>query len=245
MTLSHDRIKTYLRKVTRQLEQFCSRDNGKYYFKEFYRWAEQNGDFIRWLDSLKNMWLESIIEYEAAPGAGPAGAAAAAPGRPARTTTAFPPPSAAPTHGPQGVYGYRYTVKKVFTLGVRREQRHTKRLGYQNPYSDELRLSMHTDQPMLLTLPKLTYVIAPQQRGNIQLQFEPKPRERADSTAQIRLWIHNETTDQNEECAPSYSLQHLLLNCLLCSDDGVWLGRRCIVFNVTYLTEFEANIAPR
>jgi hypothetical protein len=37
-------------------------DNGKYYFKEFYRWAEQNDDFLRWLDSLKNMWLESIIE---------------------------------------------------------------------------------------------------------------------------------------------------------------------------------------
>lgn len=204
MTMSHDRIKTYIRKVTRQLEQFCSRDNGKYYFKEFYRWAEQNGDFIRWLDSLKNMWLESIIEYEAAPGAGPAGAASAGPGRPARTTTAFPPPSAAPTHGPQGVYGYRYTVKKVFTLGVRREQRHTKRLGYQNPYNDYLRLSVHTDQPMLLTLPKLTYVIAPQQRDNIQLQFEPKPRERADSTVQIRLWIHNETTDQNEEYAPHF-----------------------------------------
>ena len=92
MTLSHDRIKKYLAKVTRQLEQFCSRgsqqrhichlvweigstalellsashrvtlDNGKYYFKEFYRWAEQNDDFLRWLDSLKNMWLESIIE---------------------------------------------------------------------------------------------------------------------------------------------------------------------------------------
>jgi uncharacterized protein YukE len=62
MTLSHDRIKKYVAKVTRQLEQFCARDNGKYYFKEFYRWAEQNGEFLRWLDSLQNMWLESIIE---------------------------------------------------------------------------------------------------------------------------------------------------------------------------------------
>ena len=118
--------------------------------------------------------------YEASPGAG-AGAGAGGPTRPPRTTTAFPPPSAAPTHGPQGVYGYRvstttlmhtqrlgavadtlwpwqYTVKKVFTLGVRREQRHTKRLGYQNPYTEDLRLSIHTDHPHLLTLPKLNYV---------------------------------------------------------------------------------------
>ena len=47
-------------------------DNGKYYFKEFYRWAEQNDDFLRWLDSLKNMWLESIIEgVRARPATGP------------------------------------------------------------------------------------------------------------------------------------------------------------------------------
>jgi hypothetical protein len=51
MTLSHDRIKKYVAKVTRQLEQFCARDNGKYYFQEFYRWAEQNGDFLRWSPS--------------------------------------------------------------------------------------------------------------------------------------------------------------------------------------------------
>ena len=53
---------------------------------------------------------------------------------------------------------WQYTVKKVFTLGVRREQRHTKRLGYQNPYTEDLRLSIHTDHPHLLTLPKLNYV---------------------------------------------------------------------------------------
>ena len=183
-----------------QIAQFCAADNGKYYFKEFYRWAEQNDDFLRWLDSLKNMWLESIIEYEAAPGAGMGGDPTGGAGRATRTTTAFPPPSAAPTHGPQGVYGYRYTVKKVFAMGMRKEQRHTKRLGYQNPYTEDLRLSVHTDQPQLLTLPKLTYVIPPQQRESIKLQFEPKPRNRAESSAQVRLWIHNENTDQNEEC---------------------------------------------
>ena len=35
------------------------------------QWADQNGDFLRWLESLRNMWLESIIEYEASPGGGP------------------------------------------------------------------------------------------------------------------------------------------------------------------------------
>ena len=35
------------------------------------KWADQNNDFLRWLESLRNMWLESIIEYESSPGAGP------------------------------------------------------------------------------------------------------------------------------------------------------------------------------
>lgn len=42
-------------------------------------------------------------------------------------------------------------------------------------------------------------VIPPQQRETLKLQFEPKPRNRAESHAQIRMWIHNESTDQNEE----------------------------------------------
>ena len=45
-----------------QIAQFCAADNGKYYFKEFFRWADQTPAFTRWLDSLRNMWLESILE---------------------------------------------------------------------------------------------------------------------------------------------------------------------------------------
>eukprot|EP01047_Picozoa_sp_COSAG01_P041115 COSAG01_NODE_3508_length_5989_cov_5.088115_4_plen_144_part_00 len=135
-----------------------------------------------------------------------------------RTTTAFPAPSATAAFGPQGVYGYRYVVKKVYSLSVRRDGAHSKRLGYHNAYSQPLRLSLHTDCPSLVSLPKLLYVIPPQQRESLRLKFEPKPRAMAENTAQIRLWVHNELTDTNEEC---------------------------LVFNVSYLTDFEASMAAR
>lgn len=53
---------------------------------------------------------------------------------------------------------------------------HSKRLGYQNSYAEDLRLSLHTDNPQLLQLPKLLYVIGPQQREGLRVNFQPKPR---------------------------------------------------------------------
>ena len=37
MTLSCERVQKYVDKMRRQLEQFCARDNGKYYFKTFFQ----------------------------------------------------------------------------------------------------------------------------------------------------------------------------------------------------------------
>ena len=121
---------------------------------------------------------------------------------------------------------------------------HSKRLGYQNSYAEDLRLSLHTDNPQLLQLPKLLYVIGPQQREGLRVNFQPKPRTmvrhcchyrcafprqsndcvafascvQAEQHAEVRLWVHNERTDENEEC---------------------------IVFHVTYLNNFEADIVAR
>ena len=127
-------------------------------------------------------------------------------------------PSATSTSGPQGVYGYRYVVKKTYSVAVGNTTAHSKRLGYKNAYADPLRLSLHTDQPELLKIPKLLYVIQPQQREALRLQFEPKPRGLLQQYAQIRLWVHNEATDANEEC---------------------------VVFNVSYLSNFEASVNQR
>jgi len=55
----------------------------------------------------------------------------------------------------------RYTVKKTFTIGVKIGTRLSKRLAYTNPYSHDLRLTLHTDSPEMLHLPKLFHKIGP------------------------------------------------------------------------------------
>jgi hypothetical protein len=157
------------------------------------------------------MWLESIIEYEAAPGAGPH----ANGGNLARAKPAFPAAPPGVSYGPHDVYGFPFTVKKTYTVGVKIGRRLTKRLGYTNPYTHELRLTLHTDQPKMLHLPKLLHVIPPGEKTQLRLEFEPRPQ-RVDNVAepqlQIRLWVHNEGSGENEEC---------------------------IAFNLSYLTAFE------
>ena len=95
-----------------------------------------------------------------------------------------------------------------------------------------MHLSLHTDSPALLTLPQRSgIVIPPMGSARLRLRFEmPPTRLQAQiaavaagrrappggSTEKVRLWVHNEATNQNEEC---------------------------LVFAVCYLTDFESQIA--
>jgi len=73
----------------------------------------------------------------------------------------------------------------------------------------------------MLHLPKLFHKIGPGEQGVLKMSFEPRPQKvsgLAEPQLQIRLWIHNESTDENEEC---------------------------ILFNLNYLSAFESGLLFR
>ena len=237
LTLSHDRISAYLSLQQRELAAFCKRDTGKYFFSEFFRWADQDNDFLRWLTSLANLWYDSIMHYEEMSPSGTSGGQASPVSSPVsqphtlpteivRKLPEFPVVQKGVTIGPGDVYSYPYTVKQAYTVTVhRRHGVHAKRLQYQNPYGEPLRLSLVTDKPELLTLPTRVYTLGPLETVKLSLEFEPHPRQMqvfGDGGAgeethhdQVRLWVHNESATRNEEC---------------------------LVFNCRYLTMFETKL---
>eukprot|EP01046_Picozoa_sp_COSAG06_P018586 COSAG06_NODE_1299_length_9946_cov_11.715345_2_plen_260_part_00 len=242
LELSHDRVTKYLALQQKELAQFCARDRGKYFFAEFYQWAEQDNDFLRWLESLRNLWYESIMQYEEAhtDKGGSDGAADAyqphtLPNQIVRRKViTFPPVQKGEIVAPEGVYAYPFIVKQTYAVTIKRggsNARHGKKLQYTNPYGEPLRLSLSTDHPELLTLPQNVYTLEPLGLARLILEFEMHPQHlhdvlggsgsgalQADATthyAQVRLWVHNESAARNEEC---------------------------IIFNCSYLTEYESKL---
>lgn len=235
LMLSHERISAYLALQQRELAAFCKRDTGKYFFSEFFRWADQDNDFLRWLASLANLWHDSIMHYEemspssssggkASPVSSPVSQPHTLPTEIVRKLPEFPVVPKGVALGPDEIYSHPYTVKQTYTVTVhQRQEVHAKRLQYQNPYGETLRLSLVTDKPELLTLPTSVYTLGPLEAVKLSLEFEPHPRQiHANGSAgdvthhdQVRLWVHNESAARNEEC---------------------------LVFNCRYLTMFETKL---
>eukprot|EP01043_Picozoa_sp_COSAG02_P028484 COSAG02_NODE_1728_length_11182_cov_3.295227_3_plen_318_part_00 len=230
LQLSHERITAYLRLQQKELADFCSRDKGKFFFTEFYQWAEQDNDFLRWLEGLRNLWYESIDQYEEAYRELGPGSAGFQPHYPptqvVHKTAIFPAVPKGEVIGPEGTYSYAFTIKQTYAVTIKHggpNARHGKRLHYKNPYGERLRLSLTTDQPELLTLPRTIYVLEPLEEIQLSLEFERHPEQLHQSngkdigvhSAQIRLWVHNESAARNEEC---------------------------LVFNCSYLSSYETKL---
>ena len=236
LELSHARLQRYIRAKRADLARFCARDKGKYYFAEFYRWAEQDGDFLVWLESLRNLWLETIVQYED-PAASPQ--PHTLPSERPRPRSLFPNVPRLGNPGEQGVYTFPYEVKSRYTLRVARSVL-SKRLEYNNPYGEALRLELTTDRPDLLTLTQPVYSIPPLGQARLALQFEPpaarRGREPPPTHAQLRLWVHNQSA-----CAQPPALSARISfrspGAIACAGRN----EECIVFNIHYLTAFEVE----
>jgi hypothetical protein len=228
--LSHERITAYLRLQQKELADFCSRDRGKFFFSEFYQWAEQDNDFLRWLDGLRNLWYESIHQYEEIYRELGPGSAGFQPHDPptkvVHKTAIFAAVPKGEVMRPEGAYSCPFTIKQTYAVTIKHgglNARHRKRLHYKNPYGERLRLSLTTDKPQLLTLPQNIYVLEPLEDIQLSLEFEMHPEQLRQSSsndigvhsAQIRLWVHNESAARNEEC---------------------------LVFNCSYLSSYETKL---
>jgi len=177
-----------------------------YLWEDIEAWANGHADFGRWLDSLRNLWLECLLEGESKPGSVEEG-------------------EPSPRHT-QTRYGYEFVVKKVFNVQLpargegdaEQEQVVAKRLQYTNPYAEPLAISLHTDSPSILRLPPNAFRLdagagagADRHAGSsatLPLQFvAPRRRRRARgrreeaaACATVRLFVHNETAGRCEEC---------------------------------------------
>lgn len=215
LQLTHERIVSYLRLQQKRLAEFCSRDNGKFFFTEFFQWTVQDNNFLRWLEGLRNLWYESIDHYEEVYRALGPGNSGFQPHYPPTqivcTPAIFPAVPKGEVIGPEGTYAYPFTIKRTYAVTIKRggpTSRHGKRLNYKNPYGELLRLSLTTDQPELLTLPRTIYELEPLANVQLSLEFEMHPAQLSQPSsndigmhsAQIRLWVHNESASRNEEC---------------------------------------------
>jgi hypothetical protein len=190
----------------------------------------QDNTFLQWLEGLRNLWYESIDHYEEVNRALGSGSAGFQPHYPptqiVRNPAVFPAVPKGEVIDPEGTYVYPFTIKQTYAVIIKRggpNSRHGKRLNYKNPYGELLRLSLTTDQPELLTLPRTIYVLEPLADVKLSLEFEmhpgqlnqPSRKDTGTHSAQIRLWVHNESASRNEEC---------------------------LVFNCSYLTHFETKL---
>jgi Ca2+-binding EF-hand superfamily protein len=171
-------------------------------------WAEVTPGFTRWLESLRNLWTEQLLEYESVEsavkrrqdGALPTALQQSHARRRAEDAAGLPPPPSP--------YGFAYAVKKVYELSLERASRHPKRLPYRNTTDAALTLSLHTDYPSLLSfaMPRPTLSVPPQGHATLRLVFEALPRQGGgrskggNAKVDIRLWLHNEASGDNEEC---------------------------------------------
>lgn len=157
------------------------------------------GEFMYWVDAIKNMWLESLVDAENAAGTMSTGHRVTKPSKPTGSvggsTVGLQQAIAhgavrgdiATDFGPPGIYGYRYTVKhRPFAVAVSSFAGvKSKLLPYSNPGATELHLSLHTDSPALLSLPQREgIVIPPMGETKLRLRFElPPPRKPAQVAA--------------------------------------------------------------
>jgi Ca2+-binding EF-hand superfamily protein len=201
-----------------------------YVWEDVEQWALGQADFGRWMDSLRNLWLESILESESGPGG---------------ATVDDMGPAKGNQLAARGEYGYDFIVKKVFALqmpppspqdgpATAKERGATsvlaKRLQYTNPYTMPLSISLHTDSPAVLTatfcgdpeaersrqailLAGGGAQIAPGCSTKLSLRFVAPPSDRrrrgreaggsgeaGGKEVTIRLFVHNETEQRCEEC---------------------------------------------
>jgi hypothetical protein len=201
-----------------------------YVWEDVEQWALGQADFGRWMDSLRNLWLESILVSESGPGG---------------ATVDDMGPAKGNQLAARGEYGYDFIVKKVFALqmpppspqdgpATAKERGATsvlaKRLQYTNPYTMPLSISLHTDSPAVLTatfcgdpeaersrqailLAGGGAQIAPGCSTKLSLRFVAPPSDRrrrgreaggsgeaGGKEVTIRLFVHNETEQRCEEC---------------------------------------------
>lgn len=246
--LSHGRLQAWLNTLDKSCKLFCDlarqtrrknlekrgpagmvalaamdeEDKGDtYIWEDVEAWAKGHADFGRWIDSLRNLWLESILESETG-----------------QSTAKVEEGEPKPVRGFD--YGYEFVVKKVFALSMAAAPAESgggggpsvlaKKLTYTNPYGMPLTISLHTDSPALLTatiwddpealrLKQVVPVagggvqIAPGCSTKLSLRFavnrgvagrrRGRGRDGDAATGQeatIRLFVHNETEGRCEEC---------------------------------------------
>ena len=196
---SRERIERYTASLQASAEHFCYRDAVHLYYSEFVRWARQDRDFFRWLDSLRNAWIETLLEYEEHVGAPDGGnqVASVASEMLRQPSAMLPQPSRAPSVGPPA-YQFAYVVSKCYHLSVKTGGC-TKRLGYSNRTGAPLQLSLHTDRADLLDFSPSTYVLQTGHEHPLRLQFLPL-RSKSAQRQVVHLYLHNEVHARCEEC---------------------------------------------
>jgi hypothetical protein len=196
-----------------------------YIWEDVELWAAGHADFGRWMDSLRNLWLDAILELESGPG------------NVARADSNTAVDARGSAHCNE--YGYDFIVKKIYTIQMPPVQPQdgidpsaqrflTKKLQYTNPYSTPLSISLYTDSPTVLTatfwldrqaeqlrqvvlLASNCAQIAPGCSTKFALRFAaPRTdvrRRRGRNSAvsesrevTIRLFVHNENDQRCEEC---------------------------------------------
>ena len=166
---SRQRIEEYTASLQASAEHFCYHDAVHLYYSEFVRWARQDRDFFRWLDSLRNAWIETLLEYEEH-----VGTSALVCSEMLRKPKAIAPqPSPAQSFGPSQLYGFPYVINKYYHVQVPATSGRAKRLSYSNSGLAPLQLSLHTDRADVLDFPVSRYVLGTGEDVYLRLSFLP------------------------------------------------------------------------
>jgi Ca2+-binding EF-hand superfamily protein len=169
---SRQKIEEYTASLQASAEHFCYHDAVHLYYSEFVRWARQDRDFFRWLDSLRNAWIETLLEYEEHVGTSATSVCSEMLRRP---KAAVPQPSPAQSFGPSNLYGFPYVVSKFYHVQLPAASGRAKRLSYSNSGLNPLQLSLHTDRADLLDFPSSRYVLGTGKDTQLRLMFLPLP----------------------------------------------------------------------
>jgi Ca2+-binding EF-hand superfamily protein len=166
---SRQRIEEYTASLQASAEHFCYHDAVHLYYSEFVRWARQDRDFFRWLESLRNAWIETLLEYEEHVGT----SAAVCSEMLRRPKAVAPQPSPAQSFGPSQLYGFPYVISKYYHVQVSAASGRAKRLSYSNTGLVPLQLSLHTDRADILDFPVSRYVVGTGKDVYLRLAFLP------------------------------------------------------------------------
>lgn len=167
---SRQRIEEYTASLQASAEHFCYHDAVHLYYSEFERWARQDRDFFRWLQSLRNAWIETLLEYEEHVGTSTSVCAEML----RRPKALAPQPSPAQSFGPSQLYGFPYVINKYYHVQISAASGRAKRLSYSNTGLVPLQLSLHTDRADILDFPVSRYVVGTGKDVYLRLSFLPQ-----------------------------------------------------------------------